>query len=467
MGYLILVNPGGREEIYQELGGELMAVEPPLWCRLIAGYCRDKGHTVEIIDAEAENISSVEVGKRIALAKPDLVGMIVYGHQPNASTQQMAPASETCLAIKGFSNTPIVIAGGHVTVLPERTLEDEHVDFVAMGEGAITIEKLLSGESHYEIPGLVFWSYSWNSAPNKSDRHIFKNQSTSLLDVKELHGDVWDLLPMEKYRAHNWHCDGNRQPYASIYTSLGCPFKCSFCCINAPFGGPGYRTRSPEKVVEEVRHLFWNYGIRNFKIIDEMFVLKPSHYIPICEGLAKLPFADQLNFWAYARIDTVKPENLKLLRAAGIRWLALGIESGSAYVRDGAEKSIDQQDIYDIVKAIQDADIKVIGNFIFGLPDDTNESMRNTLNLAMDLNCDFVNFYSAMAYPGSKLFTQADQKDLPETWVGYSQHSYKCKPLPTQYLTATEVLKFRDMAHEIYFKNSPILSKPLRRKLLE
>lgn len=457
MGHLILINPGGREEIYQDLGNDLTAIEPPLWCRLIAGYCQDKGHKVEIIDAEAENISPSEVGKRIASAKPDLVGMIVYGHQPNASTQQMAPASETCLAIKGFSNTPIVIAGGHVTVLPERTMEEEHVDYVAMGEGAITIEQLLSEINIHDIPGLVWEDFD--------EKKIIRNMPAPLLSTDELHGDVWDLLPIEKYRAHNWQTD-ERQPYASIYTSLGCPFKCSFCCINAPFGGPGYRTRRYESVVAEIHYLYLR-GVKTFKIIDEMFVLKPSHYIPICEGLAALPFANELNIWAYARVDTVKPENLELLRAAGIRWLALGIESGSAHVRDGSEKSINEQDIRNIVKAIQAADIKVIGNFIFGLPDDNMESMSETLELATSLGLDFANFYSAQAYPGSKLFEQVDPKDLPDTWAGYSQHSYKCKPLPTQYVTAAEVLNTRDMAHQIYFAGNPELSEPLRRELIE
>src|SRR5437667_9339265 len=76
---------------------------------------------------------------------------------------------------------------------------------------------------------------------------------------KDLHGNVWHLLPMGKYRAHNWQCFEDlrqRQPYASIYTSLGCPYKCTFCCINAPFGSNRYRMRSAEAVVAEIEHLY-------------------------------------------------------------------------------------------------------------------------------------------------------------------------------------------------------------------
>jgi len=270
------------------------------------------------------------------------------------------------------------------------------------------------------------------------------------------------LLPMDRYRAHNWQCFGelgSRQPYASIYTSLGCPYRCSFCCINAPFGTNRYRMRDPEKVVDEVELLYRTYGVRTFKIIDEMFVLNRKHVDGICERLAAKPYASELNIWAYARVDTVKPDMLKTLRAGGIRWLALGIESGSAHVRDGAEKSLDQEHIVEIVRRIQMADINVIGNFIFGLPDDNLESMRATLDLAKELNCEFSNFYSAMAYPGSPLYDMAVKEgwDLPETWSGYSQHSYDCAPLPTEHVSASEVLLFRDNAFHEYFESKRYL----------
>src|SRR5207249_1869902 len=99
------------------------------------------------------------------------------------------------------------------------------------------------------------------------------------------------------------------------------------------------------------------------------------------------------------------------LRAAGFRWLALGIESASKFVRDGVDKGrFQDDDIIKVVRKIQAAGINVIGNYIFGLPDDTRESMQATLDMAIEANCEFANFYSAMAYPGSKLYTLALEK---------------------------------------------------------
>lgn len=346
--------------------------------------------------------------------------------------------------------------------LAERTLHEEAVDFACNGEGPETIYQLLqalaaSPPDFSAVPGLVWWD-------GKPLPQVRSNPSPALIQDldADLHGNAWHLLPMEKYRAHNWQCFGNlpaRQPYASIYTSLGCPFQCTFCCINAPFGGNRYRMRNPARVAEEIDFLYHTYGVKTYKIIDEMFVLNERHVTGLCELLAAKPYASELNIWAYARVDTIKPRQLRLLRAAGIRWLALGIESGSEHVRDGAEKSLAQADILDIVKEIQQADIQVIGNFIFGLPDDDLETMRQTLDLAKELNCEFANFYSAMAYPGSPLYQLAleNRWELPDSWSGFSQHSYDCKPLRTEKVSAAEVLRFRDAAFHEYFENKRYL----------
>ncbi len=119
----------------------------------------------------------------------------------------------------------------------------------------------------------------------------------------------------------------------------------------------------------------------------------------------------------------------------------------------------------EIVREIQAADINVIGNFIFGLPDDDLDTMRETMELAVELNCEFANFYSAMAYPGSPLYNQALEKGwaLPEAWSGYSQHSYDCLPLPTEKVSAAEVLRTRDDAFHAYFSNPRYLGMVAKR----
>jgi anaerobic magnesium-protoporphyrin IX monomethyl ester cyclase len=204
--------------------------------------------------------------------------------------------------------------------------------------------------------------------------------------------------------------------------------------------------------------------VRNIKFVDEMFVLNRSHVLGICDRIIERGY--DLNIWAYARVDTVKDEFLDRLRRAGFRWLALGIESGSKHVRDGVEKGrFGSTDIIKVVRKIQDAGINVIGNYIFGLPDDTYETMQQTLDLAIEANCEFANIYCAMAYPGSKLYRMAVEQgwELPSSWIGYSQHSFETFPVRTESLTSAEVLRFRDEAFRQYFTNPRYLDLVRRR----
>ncbi len=455
---IVLINPGDRKQVYQDLGKDYSAIEPPFWIAVIAAYLRNSGFRVSIIDSNAENITPEETAERVKQINPLLSAVIVYGSQPSASTQNMTITGKICKALKGNTSSKVAIGGLHPSALPKQTLNEENVDFVIEGEGPYTltslIEVLRTGKTDYSaVPGL--WRLENGSIKNNPRAPLIK-----YLD-KVLPVAAWDLLPMRVYKAHNWHCFddiNNRIPYGAVYTSLGCPYSCVFCCINAPFGKPGIRYRSPELVVKEIEVLVEKNGIKNIKIVDELFVLNEKHYMTIVDMLIRRGY--DLNIWAYARVDTVKTENLEKMKKAGINWLALGIESANPDVRDGASKRMRTRDIKNVVQTIQNAEIRVIGNFIFGLPDDTLETMQENLDMAIDLNCEFVNFYCAMAYPGSKLYNIAIKEvwELPKEWHGFSQHSYEMLPLPTKYINAKEVLKFRDDAFHKYFENPNYLT---------
>src|SRR6185436_13898454 len=186
-------------------------------------------------------------------------------------------------------------------------------------------------------------------------------------------------------------------------------------------GVNSYRFWSPARVIEEIDLLVSRYGVRNIKFADEMFVLHPRHVIGICDAIIERGY--DLNIWAYARVDTVKDDMLDRLRRAGFRWLAFGIEAADESVLEDVDKRYSIEQVHTTIDKVKAAGIHIIGNFIFGLPEDTADSMQRTLDLAIDLNCEFANFYSAMAYPGSALYTQALREGwaLPESWSGYSQ----------------------------------------------
>jgi len=478
---LLLVSPASRAQVYQSLGQKLSAIEPPVWAGLMAGYVRNKGFAVEILDAEAEELTVAETARRCLELKPSLVAVVVYGHQPSASTQVMPAAGAICRALKEQDPTQkVLLVGGHVAALPERTLREEAADYVAGGEGLVTLVELLSAIKANEADlGKVSDLYY------RDDGHIVPPQTRAPLvkDLdQEMPGIAWDLLPMDKYRAHNWHClravdqagELVRSPYAAVYTTLGCPYKCSFCCIHAPFKSGekelgmratvnSYRLWSPKRVVNDLEHLVEQYGVRHVKFADEMFVLNARHVQEICDLIVARGL--DLNIWAYARVDTVRANMLAGLKAAGVNWLAFGIEAANARVRDDAQKGFDQQDIGPTLRRVWDAGIYVIGNYIFGLPEDDYQTMQETLDLALELNCEFANFYCAMAYPGSKLYDMAVASGwkLPPTWAGYSQHCVDTLPLQTRYLSGSEVLRFRDQAFQTYYTSARCLDAVGRR----
>lgn len=468
---LLLVHPSLRNNVYQGLANELSAIEPPYLDALTASYIRDQGFGVEIIDSDALNLSPEETARRIEAANPRMVQIIAHGQQPSASTQIMPSIRSFVNAVKDLNpERRVLLTGNHPSALPLRTMQEERIDFIGRGEAYDTSIRILqSGGRFDKVPGLFFRDKSEIKFSGVFENSLNSEELTNHFPK----GAAWDLLPMDKYRAHNWHCFDDvdaRKPYASIYTSFGCGMGCDFCMIDDIFTAGGtvkskIRTRGTNLVVDEIETLVRNYGVKNIKFIDEMFVFDKRHYEGIARELIKRDLGNQLNIWAYARIDTVRKENLDLLKKAGISWLGLGIESGNTDVRKGVQKGkFDDIRIEDVVKTIQSSGINAGCNYIFGLTGDNSESMQATLDLALRLNGEYSNFYSAMAYPGSRFHKEYQGKgvlpeDNPEIgWIGYSQHAYKCLPLPTDTLSPADILRFRDNAFHKYFEGSDYLS---------
>lgn len=456
---ILFVNPGDRRQIYQDLGDEFCAIEPPVFAGLFATYARRQGLSCAILDGPALGLSAEQVAERVEEADPALVALVVYGFQPSASTQNMTAAGRIAALVKaGNPARKVLMTGTHPAALPERTLREEQVDFVVDLEGPVTIAQtalaLKNGATTFSSIGSLWWKNG-----DRLMRPMLAEPLLQNLD-EQMPGIAWELLDMSRYRAHNWHSFAhihNRAPYAAIHTSLGCPYKCNFCCINAPFGGSSYRRWSPGSVVREIDTLVERYGVTNIKFVDEMFVLHPKHVLGICDLLIERDY--KVNIWAYARVDTVKDGFLAKLKAAGFNWLCLGIEAANSTVRDGADKEFSDESILDTCRRIQSHGINILANYIFGLPEDTHERMQQTLDMALEINAEFANFYSAMAYPGSALYKTALERhyELPKAWHHFSQHAYDTQPIRNEHLTAAEILQFRDEAWQTYFTHQPYL----------
>ncbi len=453
---ILLINVGGtKKKVYQGLSQDFSAVEPPFWAALTAGFLRKHGQKVGILDANFLNLDIEETAAAAVQRPARLYAIVVYSQQANTCTPVMGGVGRLCKALKARDAAlPLILTGWHPSCLPERTLREEACDYVAEGEGFHTLLEFLRGKPLDQVPGL--W---WRTADGL--RHNPRPPNIEDL-THELDEVAWDLLPLASggYRAFNWmtlHDLESRNHYAGMFTSLGCPYKCSFCAIHATFGERRIRYWSPAWALKQFDILARQYGVRHINLIDELYVFNPKHYLPIAEGLLQREY--KLNFCAFARVDrvdTMSPEELRLLKKAGFNWFKLGIEHADTRVLNLAHKGRYTKDVIRrVVGKIHEAGIDLCANFMFGLPGDTWETMQDNINFAMELNAAFPSFFCTMAPPGSDLYNEALAKGipLPPAWEGYAQQGYDFLPLPTEHLTPAEVLAFRDWAFNAYFTN--------------
>jgi anaerobic magnesium-protoporphyrin IX monomethyl ester cyclase len=478
----LFIVPGNAKGVYQKLSEDYSAIETPTWALLLAESCRSVNYEVEILDITAEKLSHEDALNRIILSNPRFIVFVVYGQNVNAGTTSMSGAVALSSHIKiNKIMAPIVYIGSHVQALPIDSLEKEKsIDIVCTNEGVYALRNLLSLQkinpvTLSKIKGIGFRDFD----------KVKLTLSEKVVPQEKMHIDLpgyaWDLLPFKDkpfdlYRSPMWHAEYDfkkRSPYAALQTSLGCQFKCEFCMINIinrndndPIGVAGnysaMRYWPTDFIIKEFDKLI-EMGVETIRIVDEMFLLNPKYYIPLCEKLSERNKNDRLRMWAYSRIDTIRrPGILNLVRSAGIKWLCLGIESGDKEVRLEVSKGkFEDVNIEKVIEKVHEADIDVMANYIFGLPKDTKATMRKTFNLSKKLCTAGWNTYAAMALPGSQLYRDAIEKKykLPEDYAGYSFHAYNTQPLPTENLTPEEVLDYRDKCFTSYHTYEPFLKK--------
>lgn len=473
---ILFIHPNASKKIYQGLSSDHSALEPPVWAGMLANHCRKKSFNVSILDCEVEGLDYITGANEIKNLNPRIACFVVYGQQPSASSQNMVGAIATSEKLKELEpSIKTLFVGGHISALPRETLSlEKSIDLIALNEGVYAISNLLKVEDLNDVrllrkvKGIGF---------KNEENEVFLNEAEIIVPKKmldiDLPGVAWDLLPsLSKYRTAGWHSWSNnseKQPFAALYTSLGCPYTCSFCMINiinrtnhadniSSKDSNIFRWWTPDFIIKQF-DFFAKNGIKNIKIADELFVLNPNHFIKICDMIIERKY--NFNIWAYSRIDTCKPQYLDKLKKAGVNWLGLGIENPSTIIRKEVHKdAFKNVKILDIINSIRNAGINVAANYIFGLPEETKESLEFTYQFAESTNTEMVNFYSAMAYPGSPLHLEARKNNikLPDNYSGYSQHSYDTQNLPSQFLSAAEILAFRDKAWDKYHTNPKYIS---------
>lgn len=396
MKVLLLFPPVTLKERYsedmkddKEIGGHL----PPLGLLYLGAMLKENGIEVKLLDATASALDENGIFKSIERESPDLIGISVL-------TSTFHRTKELAKRIKAkFLDTPIVMGGPHISVFPSETLEENpDIDYCVFGEGEHTLVELveaLEGEGNLsKIKGLV---YRENGAVEKNEAR------ESIKDLDSLPFPARDLLDMEKYSPlpNNY----KRLPLVNMLVSRGCPFGCSFC--SKAVVGRIYRIRSVENVIVEIKELKEKYGIREVAFWDDVFTVKRDWVLEFCDRLKSEGI--DISWTCESRVNLVDLELLKKMKEAGCWNIFYGIESGEQELLDNINKGIKVEQIKNAVKWTKEAGIEIRGSFMLGLPGETPELGRKTIQFAIDLDVDYAQFSVTTPFPGTKLYEDSSK----------------------------------------------------------
>lgn len=425
-------------------------VHPPLGLGYLAAYLEKKGHEVVIFDTTLKNASLEKILLAIENFSPDLVGISVLSRGHNK-------AKEIIFEIKKFfPKLPVVIGGTQVTAAPLEVMVDLGADFAIIGEGEITLSELVDGledkRQFFKIDGLAF--RLGGKVKINRPREFIKN-------LNEIPFPAWHLMPPADYRIAPILEPIHASPVAPIITSRGCPYNCSFCASNVTWGRK-IRFRSPENVIEEIKLLKEKYGVKEIHFADDNFTMDIERAEKICDLLIQKKLALPWQCPNGVRIDRLTLPLLRKMKASGCYAVGLGIESGNQGVLQINQKNLDLKIVPDVLKNLKKVGIESYGFFILGLPGDTKQTIKETINFALTNPFDRVWFNIFTPYPGSKSFIDwLGKRKFNE--IDWYKHDCSTAVISLPDLSGKELEKFQKLALLRFYLKPKNLFKFIRR----
>jgi anaerobic magnesium-protoporphyrin IX monomethyl ester cyclase len=450
---IVFVNPslncGNKDIISKRIVGN---VQEPLGLAYLGAVLEENGDVVEIIDAEASDMSYREVAEHVSSRDVDVVGITM-------TTMVYSNAVKTIKAIKSMSNPMIIVGGAHPTALPIETLKEvAEIDAVVIGEGETTIVELINAIKNNEdlknIKGIAY----------RNDEEIFVTEKRPFIeDLDTIPFPARHLLPMDLYRTKPSAYE--KFPTYSIVGSRGCPFRCTFCAI---LFGKSYRYHSAKRICDEMEHLINNYGAKGVVFKDDSFTLNRKHATEICHEIINRGINEKISISIATRVNLVDKPLLELLKKAGCWLIHYGVESGNQRLIDLIHKDIKLDEVKQAIKWTRETGIISGAYFILGLPSETREETLKTIEFAKSADPDWVSFTITTPYPGSELYNQLKKASRIKTfnWEIYNTSSaFSDQPLPyiTEGRTEDELKKLvRKAFKQFYFRPKIIIRHLIR-----
>lgn len=364
---------------------------PPLNLALLGAIIKPHGHEAFIMDGGPENWEVDEMVQRTLAENPDIVGLTSYS--PFYHVQV-----ELARALKAVKpDLPIMIGGAHCSIVKEKAMQD-CFDYVFVGEAESSLPEFLrrleAGESLEGLKGVV-----WRD--EKGENH-FAGPSAPLADFDSIPVADRDLVDNNAYLLGTLH---GRDPFTSIQTTRGCPWKCIFCASD-DLNTTLIRRRSPESVVAEIKDVVEKYGVRHFFIVDDVLTLHDEHILKICDLIIEEGL--KITFESSTRANLVTEENISRMVEAGLIRLSLGLETVDEEVRQIMNKKVPLKHYVSANKIMNDHGVEVLNSVMLGLPGEREETVRKLFKfLGESKDIMQANLAIAVPYPGTELHRMA------------------------------------------------------------
>ena len=390
MASIVLVNPPvSLEERYGRLSGAGSTL-PSIGLLGLAAVVRKAGHRVKIVEAAASNISYDESLQQVLDFKPNLVGF-------TAVTSSIYKAAKLSKMIKEKNpEIKVIIGGPHVTAVPEETMSRfPEFDIAAIGEGEEVLKNIISSSENNgrlnNVHGILF----------RKNNNLVKTELHPLIkNLDELPFPAWDLIDNFPwgFKPASFKC--KRLPATYIISARGCPHLCIFC--DTSVFSRQYRAFSAEYMIEMIKVLKTDYGIREILFEDDTFIIFKKRLIQLCETLIKEKI--DITWSCNGRANAVKPDILKLMKKAGCWQISYGIESGDPEILEFSRKRIKVEQMTQALEWSHEAGILTKGFFILGFPNETEETLKRTIDYAKNSCLDDVSVSKMTPFPGSEMY---------------------------------------------------------------
>lgn len=402
---ILLINPS-MEEIYENsYVKDSVPNFPPLNLLTLAGGLLDGSHQCKIIDLNMIPLNRIydELKKTIQDFNPEVFGITF-------ASALYSQCMQTISIIKKIVPDALIIAGGaHASSDATSTLKDTKIDIAVMGEGDFTIQEILSGKPLKDILGIAY----------KEDTKIIINPPRPFLnDLDTLPYPAYHLLDIQKYKVPHTLCKEN--PVASIETSRGCVWGCVYC--NKSVFGRNFRVKSAERTVEEIKKLI-DFGFKEFHINDDMFTTQIDRAKKVCQLMIDNNLKIHWNCANGIRVDRVDDELFPLMKAAGCYRVSFGVESGNQEILNNIDKSQTLDQIRNAFRLAKKAGIETNGFFMFGLPGEKEEHLKQTIKFAKELKPDIAKFDIMIPLPSTPIYKEWEGKYIiTKKWDDYGFH---------------------------------------------